>query len=105
MTRPLGRAGVRGHVEDAWIGKVATREMTLRASEPVSDWWDDELDVLVKRCIAVFGEDATDDAVVRVAEHCRRGLDLDDAPVLLEALAPVLAETLKAEFRRVLTPH
>ena len=79
--------------------------ITQRVSEPVPDWWDDELDVLVKQCVVVFGEDATDDTVVRVAEYCRGGIDMDDAPALAEALVPILVETLKAEFRRVLTPH
>jgi hypothetical protein len=76
--------------------------MTLRVSEPVPDWWDDELDVLLQRSVAVFGEDATDDTVVRMTEYyCH---DVGDVPVR-EALVPVLVESLKAEFRRVLTPH
>jgi hypothetical protein len=71
--------------------------------ECVPEWWDDELDGLAKHCVAVFGGDAADDTVVRVTEHyC--GLDSDDAPVY-EAIVPLLVETLKAEFRRVLTPH
>jgi hypothetical protein len=49
----------------------------------------------------VFGEDATDDTVVRMIEYYHDG---GDVPVR-EALVPVLVESLKAEFRRVLTPH
>ena len=80
--------------------------MTLRVSEVVPDWWDDELDVLVKRCVVVFGEDATDDAVVRVTEYCCSGVGIDDdAPVLVEPFVPILMETLKAELRRMLMPH
>jgi hypothetical protein len=76
--------------------------MTQPVSEPALDWWDDELDALVKHCVVVFGEDATDDTVVRLTErHCS---DIDDAPVR-EAFMPVLIEALKAEFRRRLTPH
>jgi hypothetical protein len=78
--------------------------MTLRVSEPVPDWWDDELDVLLKRCVAVFGEDVADDTVVRVTEHYCRDIDVDDEPVRT-AFVPILVEALKAEFRRWLTPH
>lgn len=76
--------------------------MTRGVSEPVPDWWDDELDLLMQRSLAVFGEDATDDTVVRMTEYY--GHDVDDVPIR-EALVPVLVESLKAEFRRVLTPH
>jgi len=76
--------------------------MTQPVSEPGPDWWDDELDALVKHCVAVFGEDATDDTVVRLTErHCG---DIDDTPVQ-EAFMPLLVEALKAELRRRLTPH
>jgi hypothetical protein len=76
--------------------------MTLPVSEPVPDWWDDELDALLQQCVAVFGEDATDDTVVRVTEHyCG---DISDPPVR-DAFLPILVETLKAEFRRRLMPH
>ena len=74
--------------------------MTLRVSEPVPDWWDDELDVLLQRSVAVFGEDATDDTVVRMIEYYH-----DVGDVVSEAIVPVLVESLKAEFRRALTPH
>jgi len=77
--------------------------MVPRLSERVPDWWDDALDGLVKRCAAVFGEDAVDEAVVRVTErHC--AIDADDVPVP-EALVPILVEAIKAECRRLLTPH
>jgi hypothetical protein len=78
--------------------------MTLRVSEPMPDWWDDELDVLSRRCVAVFGEDATDDTLVRVTEHYCGGVDIEEAP-FLEGLVPILVETLKGEVRRLLTPH
>jgi len=76
--------------------------MTQPVSEPVPDWWDDELDALVKHCVAVFGQDVADDTVVRLTEL--HYTDLDEAPIP-EALLPLLVETLKAEFRRRLTPH
>ena len=83
------------------VGKVA-RRMPRCDSEPVPDWWDDELDVLLQRSLAVFGEDATDDTVVRMTEYyCH---DVGDVRIR-EAFVPVLVESLKAEFRRVLTPH
>jgi hypothetical protein len=77
--------------------------MTQGASEPQPDWWDDELDDLVQDCVAVFGEAAVDDTVVRLTErHC--AIDADDVPVP-DALVPILVDALKAECRRLLTPH
>jgi hypothetical protein len=78
--------------------------MMRRVSEPVPDWWDDELDGLVKRCADVFGEDETDDTVVHVMDHYCRDIDSDDVPVRA-VFVSVLVEALKAEFRRRLTPH
>jgi hypothetical protein len=57
------------------------------SQKPAPDWWDDELDRLMKQCVAVFGEDATDDIVVRLTErHCAE-IDVEDIPVR-EALVP-----------------
>ncbi len=74
--------------------------MALRVSEPVPNWWDDELDALLKDCVAVFGEDATDDTIVRVTEHYCDGKDRIPIPFV-----PILVEAIKAEVRRLLTPH
>jgi hypothetical protein len=82
-------------------GQVA---MPLRASEPDPDWWDDELDALLKQCVAVFGEDATDDIVVRWTERHFEQTVVDDLPVR-DALVPMLVEAIKAECRRLLRPH
>jgi hypothetical protein len=81
--------------------------MTLRASESAPDWWedDDELDVLLKQSVVVFGEDATDSTVVSVIEHHCGDIDIDDSVLMSDALVPVLADAIKAEFRRLLTPH
>jgi hypothetical protein len=85
--------------------------MTLRVSESVPDCWedDDELDVLLKQSVVVFGEDATDNAVVSVIEqHCGDidiEIDIDDGVSMSSALVPVIADAIKAEFRRLLTPH
>jgi hypothetical protein len=73
--------------------------MPLRVSEPVPNWWDDELDALLKDCV-VFGEDATDDTIVRVTEHYCNGKDRIPIPFV-----PILVEAIKAEVRRLLTPH
>jgi hypothetical protein len=54
--------------------------------------------------VAVFGEDATDDVVARLTTHHWKVLNIDDAPVR-DALIPVLVEAIKAECRRLLTPH
>lgn len=71
--------------------------------ELVPDWWDDELDALVQHCVAVFGEDAVDETVVRVTErHC--AIDADEVP-MPEAIVPLLVEAIKAECRRLLRPH
>lgn len=81
--------------------------MPLRVSESVPDWWedDDELDVLLKQSVIVFGEDATDNTVVSVIEHHCGDIDIDDSVSMTDALVPVLADAIKAEFRRLLTPH
>ena len=77
--------------------------MPLGNVEPVPDWWDEELDALVQHCVAVFGEDAVDETVVRVTErHC--AIDADAVP-MPEAIVPLLVEAIKAECRRLLRPH
>ena len=80
--------------------------MALRVSESVPDWWedDDELDVLLNQAVVVFGEDATDNTVVSVIEHHCGDIDIDGVSTS-SALVPVLADAIKAEFRRLLTPH
>jgi hypothetical protein len=81
--------------------------MTLRVSEPVPAWWedDDELDVLLKQSVVVFGEDATDNTVVSVIEYHCGDADIDEGVSMSDALVPVLADAIKAEFRQLLTPH
>jgi len=54
----------------------------------------------LKDCVAVFGEDATDDTIVRVTEHYCDGKDRIPIPFV-----PILVEAIKAEVRRLLTPH
>jgi hypothetical protein len=100
-------ARVKPAVVDTPLALAAARPrggMMPRVSESVPDWWDDELDALVTHCVAVFGEDATDDTVIRVTEHFCQDMGVDDVP-MREALVPAIVETLKAEFRRRLTPH
>jgi hypothetical protein len=61
------------------FGKGAIGDDATCLRTPVPDWWDDDLDALVKQTVALFGEDATDDTVVRVAEHYCRDIDVDDS--------------------------
>jgi hypothetical protein len=75
-----------------------------RGPEPTPDWWDDELDRLLKQFVAVFGEEAADETVIRVTRRCWSDIEVEDMPVR-EALVPLLVAAIKAEFRRWLAPH
>jgi hypothetical protein len=78
--------------------------MATQATDPVPEWWDDELEGLLKQCVAVIGEDATDDMVVRLTDHHQSHIDVEDER-LRDALVPTLVDAIKAECRRLLTPH
>ena len=61
--------------------------------------WDEELEDLAKRAIAVYGEDD----VLALTDRTIRALVVDRTETNISALEIKIA--LKAELRRIVTPH